>query len=430
MRSPDKTVEFHAAPEDVGKRLDQFVVSKLDDVSRARVQQLIERDKIEVNGKPEKASYRMQGNELVRLLAPATARPLNAEPENIPLDIVFEDDSIAVVNKPAGMMVHAGAGRHAQNDDDEGGGGDNDKAVAKDPRTHGTLVNALLYRFKELSKEGGDLRPGIVHRLDKDTSGLIIVAKTDRAHRNLAEQFSGRTLKKKYVALVHGWPKTDHGTINEPVGRDRSHRHRMSTRGIAARDAISHYSVVKRITSSYGKFALLEVTIETGRTHQIRVHLASIGYPVVGDTLYGAPREIAPLPGTFTRAKRPGNTKATRDRATSDLARLLTLEATEETVSASKPSAAKSRKKSGSGRIADQKDARKASDKRPLTGTGHRSQSPQDSDLPPAPMSLSRNFLHASAIEFTHPATGKPIQLERQLPPDLDAFLRALSHLK
>jgi len=395
--------ELQATADDAGKRLDQFVVSRLEEVSRARVQQLIEREKIEVDGRAEKPSYRMQGGEVVRLLAPPTPRPLNAEPEDIPLDVVFEDDAIAVVNKPAGMMVHAGAGQSASEDLEEDA---EDVAATKtprrhDPRTHGTLVNALLFRFGKLSKEGGELRPGIVHRLDKDTSGLMVVAKTDKAHRKLAEQFSARTLKKKYVALVHGWPKNDHGTIDAPVGRDRSRRHRMATHGIGARDAVSHYTVVKRISSPYGKFALLEVTIETGRTHQIRVHLASIGHSVVGDVLYGAPREIAPLPSAYLRAKRPAHTKATRDRAVSDLARTLTLEAIGESEGPRK----------------------KAKSRKPSAAAGAK---------PPAltakPESLNRNFLHAAALEFTHPVTGKLVRFERKLPPDLEKFLRRLSH--
>jgi 23S rRNA pseudouridine1911/1915/1917 synthase len=363
------------------------------------VQQLIERKKIEVDGRAEKASYRIQGTETVRLLAPATPRPLNAEPEDIPLDVVFEDDAIAVVNKPAGMMVHAGAGQSATEDidDDEADGG----VMARDPRTHGTLVNALLFRFGKLSREGGDLRPGIVHRLDKDTSGLIVIAKSDKAHRKLAEQFSSRTVKKKYVALVHGWPKNDQGTINAPVGRDRSRRHRMATGGLGARDAVSHYTVVKRISSPYGKFALLEVTIETGRTHQIRVHLASIGHSVVGDTLYGAPRELTPLPSAYLRAKKPADTKATRDRAVSDLARTLTLEAIGEN-----PSPGKSSK------------ARKTSTK----------SQPRPAALGAKPESLNRNFLHAAILEFAHPVTGKPVKFERKLPDELQEFLRTLVH--
>src|SRR3954471_13301 len=204
----DSKPTFSPSPEDAGKRLDQFLVTQIADVSRARVQQLIEQEKVTVDGKPQRASYRIQGDEQIALLGAATPPPLKATPEDIPLDVVYEDDSLAVINKPAGMMVHAGAGQSAADDDEEG-----------DPRTRGTLVNALLYRFKKLSGEGGDLRPGIVHRLDKDTSGLIIVAKSDSAHRKLAEQFSGRMVKKKYIALVHGWPKQVKATIHAPIGR-------------------------------------------------------------------------------------------------------------------------------------------------------------------------------------------------------------------
>jgi 23S rRNA pseudouridine1911/1915/1917 synthase len=172
------------------------------------------------------------------------------------------------------MMVHAGAG------------------ASEEARNLGTLVNALLFRFKALSEVGGELRPGIVHRLDKETSGLIVVAKNDVAHRKLAEQFSSRRVHKKYIALVHGWPKRAKGTINLPIARDASRRTRMTTRGSGGRDALSHYEVKEKIESPYGKFALVEVRIETGRTHQIRVHMASLGHPVVGDTLYGAPGEL------------------------------------------------------------------------------------------------------------------------------------------
>jgi 23S rRNA pseudouridine1911/1915/1917 synthase len=296
---------FHASSDDAQKRLDQFLVSQLDDVSRARVQQLIEQEKVTVNGNVERASYRIQGDDEVALIGEATPPPLKATPENIPLDVIYEDESLAVVNKPAGMMVHAGAGHSAADDDEEG-----------DPRTRGTLVNALLYRFNKLSKEGGELRPGIVHRLDKDTSGLIVVAKSDIAHRKLAEQFAGRVVKKKYIALVHGWPKQSSGTIHAAIGRDRSRRNRMSTKTNEGRDAVTHFKVLKEFTTSYGKFALLDVTIETGRTHQIRVHLASLGHPVVGDTLYGSPAELAPVSAAYRRAQ-PANTKAKRDREVS-----------------------------------------------------------------------------------------------------------------
>ncbi len=259
-----------------GTRLDQFLASEIPDVSRARVQQLIAEGKVLVNGKTEKASLKLRGGEAVQLLAPPHPPPLRAIAEDIPLDVVYEDDDLAVINKPAGMMVHAGAG---------------DTEAA---RNHGTLVNALLHRFGNLSNVGGELRPGIVHRLDRETSGLIVVAKNDGCHRKLAQQFAQRRAKKTYIALVHGWPKQDRGTIQSPISRDPLRRTRMTTRGHGGRTAVTHYSLQRRIESPYGKFALLELKIETGRTHQIRVHLSSIGHPVVGDALYGAPREIRP----------------------------------------------------------------------------------------------------------------------------------------
>ncbi len=266
--------EFRVPVDDAGKRLDQFLVAQLPDTSRARVQQLIEQKKVEVDGHAPKASLRLRGGEVVTVRGEVRLPPLRATAEDIPLDVVYEDDQLAVINKPAGMMVHAGAGAHHE------------------ARNRGTLVNALLHRFAALSGVGGELRPGIVHRLDKNTSGLVVVAKTDSAHRKLARQFAGRQVKKLYLALVHGWPRQERGTIDAAISRDLVRRTRMTTRRGAGRAAISHYRVVERVDSAYGRFALLEVTIETGRTHQIRVHLSSIGHAVVGDTLYGAPREL------------------------------------------------------------------------------------------------------------------------------------------
>jgi 23S rRNA pseudouridine1911/1915/1917 synthase len=263
-----------ATPDETGRRLDQLLATKLPEVSRARVQNLIAEGKVLVDGQPSKPSHRLRGNERVEILGAVQAAPLRAIPEDIPLDIVYEDDDLAVINKPAGMMVHAGAG------------------ATEDARNRGTLVNALLHRFGTLSKEGGELRPGIVHRLDKTTSGLMVIAKNDHAHRQLAAQFAGRQTHKTYVALVHGSVKQERGTIHSKISRDRVRRTRMTTRHKSGRDAVTHYAVQRRLSSSYGKFTLLELTIDTGRTHQIRVHLASIGYPVVGDTLYGAPREL------------------------------------------------------------------------------------------------------------------------------------------
>ena len=170
----------------------------------------------------------------------------------------------------------------------------------EDRRNRGTLVNALLHHFATLSAVGGDLRPGIVHRLDKETSGLIVVAKSDEAHRKLAEQFAKREVKKNYIALVHGWPRKDRGTISAAISRDRIRRIRMTTRGTGGRDAVSHYTVIRRIDTAFGKFALVEVKIDTGRTHQIRVHMSSLGHPIAGDALYGAPKEMRARRGRST----------------------------------------------------------------------------------------------------------------------------------
>jgi 23S rRNA pseudouridine1911/1915/1917 synthase len=271
--------------EDAGKRLDQLLAIRLD-ISRARVQELISQKKVLVNDAPAKASVKLRGNEHITILGPAERPPLRAIAEEIPLDIVYEDDDLAIINKPAGMMVHAGAGAIDPNGEDQ--------------RNRGTLVNALLHHFASLSAVGGDLRPGIVHRLDKETSGLIVVAKNDEAHRKLAEQFALREVKKKYVALVHGAVKKDSGTISASISRDRVRRIRMTTRQSGGREAVSHYTVVRRLDTPFGKFTLVEVKIDTGRTHQIRVHMASLGHPVVGDRLYGAPAEMRPGRGKFT----------------------------------------------------------------------------------------------------------------------------------
>lgn len=266
---------FIATLDDAGKRLDQFLVSQIPDTSRARVQQLIDEEKVLVNDDAAKASLRLRGGERVAILGDVKSPPLRAMAEEIPLDIVYEDDDLAIINKAAGMMVHAGAG------------------ATEEERNRGTLVNALLHRFGQLSGVGGGLRPGIVHRLDKATSGLIVVAKNDEAHRKLAAQFARRVVKKTYIALVHGWVKQDRGTISSNISRDRVRRTRMTTKNSDGREAITHYTVQQRIESKYGKFSLLELRIDTGRTHQIRVHLASLRHPVVGDTLYGAPREMS-----------------------------------------------------------------------------------------------------------------------------------------
>lgn len=293
---PDFPVTLTASPDAAGQRLDQYLATQLSEVhqtevSRARVQQLIAKGEVLVNAAAGKASLRLKGDEEITVTGPPVAPPLRAMAEEIALDIVYEDDDLAIVNKPAGMMVHAGAG------------------ATDGARNRGTLVNALLHHFGTLSAVGGELRPGIVHRLDRATSGLMVVAKNDESHRRLAKQFSGREVHKTYLALVHGWPNPDRGTIQTAISRHSQKRTRMTTKGFGGREAVTHYKVVRKLDSPYGKFALAEVKIETGRTHQIRVHMSSLGHPVVGDALYGAPGELrsqsnkrrsAGMPATLT----------------------------------------------------------------------------------------------------------------------------------
>jgi len=274
-----------ATSEDAGLRLDQYLAGMLAETSRSRIQQLIAGGEVLVNENVAKASLRLRGNEQITIRGPIQAPPLRAIPEDIPLDVVYEDNDLAVVNKPAGMMVHAGAG------------------ATDDARNRGTLVNALLHRFETLSSHGGESRPGIVHRLDRATSGLMVVAKNDEIHRRLAQQFSRREIRKTYVALVQGWPREERGTIRNSIARDVQRRTRMTTKRSGGREAVTHYVVKQKLNTVYGKFAVLEVKIETGRTHQIRVHMASLGHPVVGDTLYGAGTELKTHSG---KTRKPG----------------------------------------------------------------------------------------------------------------------------
>jgi 23S rRNA pseudouridine1911/1915/1917 synthase len=288
---PDFPLTITISVEDATRRLDHLLVTHLPDISRARVQEMIGDSKVLVNGHSEKPSYKLRAGDVVEVTGATERPPLRAVAEDIPLEIAYEDDDLAVINKPAGMMVHAGAG------------------ATDDERNRGTLVNALLHRFGALSGVSGELRPGIVHRLDRETSGLMIVAKNDFAHRKLAEQFSGRQVKKTYIALVHGWPKQDAGTITAEISRDAIRRTRMTTRRSGGRTAVSHWKVLERIESAWGKFALVEVRIETGRTHQIRVHMSSIGHAVVGDTLYGAPAVLKPVLASGPRNPKPSRSE-------------------------------------------------------------------------------------------------------------------------
>jgi 23S rRNA pseudouridine1911/1915/1917 synthase len=278
MADEEKRLRRIVVPEDAGgQRLDLFLTQQLEDVSRARVQLLLHQGSVLIDGKPGKASRKIRAGENISILGEPEPAPLRALAEDIALDIVYEDADLAVINKPAGMMVHAGSG------------------ATEDARNRGTLVNALLHHMGELSSSSGPLRPGIVHRLDKQTSGLIVVAKNDSTHARLSSMFARRQVRKLYLALVQGNLAEERGTVNAAISRDAVRRTRMTTRREGGRSAVSHWEVLRRIRGPYGSFTLVSVRIETGRTHQIRVHMASLGHPVVGDTLYGAASTIVPL---------------------------------------------------------------------------------------------------------------------------------------
>jgi 23S rRNA pseudouridine1911/1915/1917 synthase len=333
--------KYSISNADRGQRLDIYLSAKLPSLSRSRIQQLLSTGRVSLEpaaaSAPLKPSYRLRGGEqlAVRIEPP---EPLRARPEPLPLDVLYEDEDLIAVNKPAGMVVHLGAGVRS-----------------------GTLVNALVHHFGELSQLSGPARPGIVHRLDKQTSGALLVAKNDAVHRELGRQFAKRVIEKHYLALVHGAPRKAEGVIREPIGRDPKRRTRMATRRAGGRPAVSIYRVLRRYTG----LALLDVRILTGRTHQVRVHLASIGHPVVGDTLYGAPGRLAA--GSFRS-----------------------------------PPAAETCPTSGGSRPA----------RRPA---------------PPAQVpTLGRHFLHAERIRFTHPRTGQTMEIRAPLPAELTAFLEAL----
>jgi 23S rRNA pseudouridine1911/1915/1917 synthase len=246
-----------------GARLDRFLAERLPEQSRARLQALIAAGTVALDGKPAKPSLKLKPGQLVEVDFPVPVASLPAA-EDIPLAVVHEDSHLLVIDKPAGLVVHPGAGRST-----------------------GTLVNALLRHVKDLSGIGGVLRPGIVHRLDRGTSGLLVVAKDDATHRDLARQFASRRVEKEYLALVVGLPSRAEGEISLPIGRDPVHRRKMSVRAPRGREARTGYSLVEALDGA----ALLRVRLHTGRTHQIRVHLAAIGHPVAGDETYGGLRE-------------------------------------------------------------------------------------------------------------------------------------------
>lgn len=357
--------------DDAGKRLDSFLVERVEGWSRARLQKLIDGGDVLVNERPAKASYKLKdGDEIDIDLTEEPAAKF--EPENIPLDIVFEDEYLAVVNKPAGMVVHPGAGvshgtlanliawhfnlqKLARSKGDvtilESGKRNadfmpkpaqskRDTELPKPARSNGDTANVEYIALTDVWASATEYRVGIVHRLDKDTSGLIVVAKDERTHEALAEQFRDRRVYKSYITLVHGSPRENSGTIDRPIARDRWHRTKMTV-AANGRNALSKWKVRRR----FQKFTLLDVEIKTGRTHQIRVHLASINHPVVGDATYNEGRD---------------NTVA-------------------------------------------------------------------DIDVRNAIQSLGRQFLHAAHLTFTHPTTGERLSFSLPMPEELDRLLRVIS---
>ena len=279
-------IELVVPTEQAGLRLDRFLASELAEMSRTRIQTLMEEGRVLVDGAAMKPSHKIEPGSTVRIEVPPPPAA-GVEPENVPLEVLYEDHDIAVVNKPAGMIVHPGAGADA-----------------------GTLVAALLHRFGGiggLSTVGGPLRPGIVHRLDKETSGVILVARNDAAHRKLVKDFQSRLIEKTYIALLHGKLKGEKGIVDLPVARDLHRRARMTARRREGREARTDWTVRLRLDG----FTFIEADLHTGRTHQIRVHFSALGCPVVGDTLYGAPRQerigaqlLPPLGRNFLHAWR------------------------------------------------------------------------------------------------------------------------------
>jgi 23S rRNA pseudouridine1911/1915/1917 synthase len=365
----DGVRSFVADAAAAGMRLDAYLAQAIPDISRARVQLLIEAGQVRVGGSTAKTRQKLHGGEAIEIEGEPHPQPLHAVAEEIPLDILYEDKYLAVVNKPAGMMVHAGAGS------------------TEDSRNRGTLVNALLFHMTQLSEAGGELRPGIVHRLDKQTSGAMVVAKDDVTHRKLGEMFSMRRVSKTYIALLHGTLAKDDITVNLPIARDLVRRTRMTTRRADGRSAVSHFHVVDRLATRYGPFTLVQVRIETGRTHQIRVHAQALGHPVVGDTLYGAPRVL----------------QVDRREADSSAG----LQNKEPILRKEEPNL--------------RNDKSILRNDKPKPGTDK----PEPAD---ASAGLNRNFLHAAHLEFAHPRlehlkTGKTVVVDAPLPRELEEFL-------
>lgn len=268
-------VTFTTTDGDKNTRLDIYLSDKVEGVSRSFIQKLISSSNITVNGKSVKSNYKINTNDLIKIEFPAP-EPLELVPEDIPLDVLYEDDDIIVINKQRGLVVHPAVGNY-----------------------QGTLVNALLKHCHDLSGINGVVRPGIVHRLDKDTSGVMVVAKNDQAHYSLAKQIKDRTASRRYIALVHGNLKAENGIINAPIGRHPIDRKKMAVTFNNSKEAITHFTVVERFTN----YTLVECKLLTGRTHQIRVHMAHIGHPVVGDPKYGPHRQHFDIKGQALHSK-------------------------------------------------------------------------------------------------------------------------------
>ncbi len=257
-----RKVRLECSPEAAGTRIDKYISDNIAELTRSAVQGLISAGAVTAGGAVISKNYKLKGNEIIEAEIP-DPQPMDAVPENIPLDIVYEDSDLLVVNKPKGMVVHPAHGNY-----------------------NGTLVNALLYHCGEsLSGINGVIRPGIVHRIDKNTSGLLIVAKNDQAHLNLAEQIKAHNFTREYEAIATGYFKETEGTVDAPIGRHKTDRKKMCVTTENSRNAVTHYSVIKQ----FGGYAHVQLRLETGRTHQIRVHLAYIGHPVLGDDVYGKP---------------------------------------------------------------------------------------------------------------------------------------------
>ena len=268
--------ELTLAPESVGLRLDRWLAEQCPDLSRSQLQNLIEAGSVTCNGSPLNKKDKLKAGQTILLTLP-DPQPIEAQPQNIPLDIVYEDDSLLVVNKPKGMVVHPAPGN-----------------------PDGTMVNALLWHCAgRLSGIGGAIRPGIVHRIDKDTSGVLMVAKNDMAHQSLAAQLAEHSITRKYNAVVYNGFTEDEGTVDEPIGRNPQDRKKMAVTQKHSRHAVTHYRVIERME----KFTLIEAQLETGRTHQIRVHMTYIGHPLLGDMVYGPKKQPIHLEGQALHAR-------------------------------------------------------------------------------------------------------------------------------